>query len=53
MPKPDQIKQLIETLEQNINACHTQKNETELRRQFSPLLILPSIIVCTNLSSRS
>ena len=34
MPAPDRIKQLVETFEQNINAYHSQKNETELRRQF-------------------
>ncbi len=34
MPAPDRIKQLIETFEQNIAAYHSQKNETELRRQF-------------------
>lgn len=34
MPAPDRIKQLIETFEQNIAAYRTQKNETELRRQF-------------------
>jgi len=50
MPKPDRIKQLIKTFEQNSNAYHTQKNDTDMHRQFSSLLILPSIVVCSNLA---
>lgn len=34
MPAPDRIKQLITTFEQNINDYRSNKNETELRRQF-------------------
>ncbi|HQV92983.1 MAG TPA: type I restriction enzyme HsdR N-terminal domain-containing protein, partial [Anaerolineales bacterium] len=34
MPAPERVRQLIETFEQNIAAYHSQKNETELRRQF-------------------
>ncbi len=34
MPAPDRVRQLIETFEQNIAAYRSQKNETELRRQF-------------------
>ena len=34
MPAPDRIKQLIETFEQNIHEYRSNKNETELRREF-------------------
>jgi len=34
MPAPDSIRKLVETFEKNLDAYHSNKNETELRREF-------------------
>jgi hypothetical protein len=34
MPAPDSIQKLVETFEKNLDAYHSSKNETELRREF-------------------